>query len=784
MRRSLRRDPVFAAPGVLPPNEGRVLRDSSFLCRPSQGFVRRPPRALWAASLFLFLIGGMGFSASPGLAQAAAGGGAGAGALGATPLPDTYRDAGTQALVQRAQRARARIEDGLESYNGVLWERTYVGLDAIGFRRERGLLQEERTATIRWERDGVRTALWDGGRREIPIVGATSARQLGMARTLSRQLLNASVPPPLTFDPGSDRLVFGEGDWALHPLADTAWAHYRYASGDTLTLTLPIDGRSVVIAEVLVEPRRSDFRLLAASLWFDIESGSLVRAVYRPARPFDLSVDDPDGSSDVPWLLRPIRAEIRIVTVDHALQDFRWWIPRRFVFEGEGQVGLLARFPLSIEWTVGEILVNDPAPEALLPTGLRPGWIRQERRVGSLEDGGRYTVASIVPPFFALARGPNLTPPGAPDPAPFRPAELRELEGRVRRLLPTPPLTDAQFAWGLAEGMTRVNRIEGVSTGVALTVPRGGGREVRGEVRIGSAATTPVGRLDIRGGTTVDRWQTSVYRDLVPSADWGSPHGLTSSLSVLWDGGSPAPFHYASGIAAGRTLQVGGLRLNGSAFYEAHTTAIPGFDWRMRQWFEDALPVAFLNPLADEGNYYGFRANGRWQSGQSPLRARSLARGGVEGASGEQSYGRGWALATWLQPVDRRTDLAIEGGGGMGFGDLPAQRRFFPGGSEVYRPGKIGSVSGDAFTVVRGELARGIPAARIVVSADALWVRNPIEPFPIENSPWNRAGWSDAAYGVGVGASFLDGLIRVDLVREIRGASPGWRFLFYTDGLF
>jgi hypothetical protein len=747
----------------------------------------------------------MGLASAPSLMAQGAGGAARAGTAGveggvpvAGAPSDTYRDAATEALIRRAQRARIEIEEGLESYNGTLWERTYIGLDAAAFRRERGLLQEERTASIRWERDGVRTALWDGGRREIPIVGATSSRQMGMARTLSRQLLTSTVPPPLTFDPGSDRLVFGSGDWALHPLSDTASAHYRYAPGDTLTLTLPMDGRSVVIAEVQVEPRRSDFRLLAASLWFDVETGALVRAVYRPARPFDLGVDGSEGDSDVPWLLRPIRAEIRIVTVDHALQDFRWWIPRRFVFEGEGQVGLLARFPLSIEWTVGEILVNDPAPQALLPTGLRPGWIRQERRVNGGRGGTSYTVASIVPPAFLLARGPNLTPPGAPDPAPFRPAELRELEGRVRRLLPAPPLTETRMSWGLEEGLTRVNRIEGVSTGIAITVPRAAGREVRGELRVGHTALTPVGRLEVRGGTTVDRWHLRGGRELVGSADWGRPLGLNASLGVLWDGGSPAPLHYATGVEAGRALQLGGWRLGVAAFAEEVRSAEPAFDWRLREAFSDTRAPALGNPEAGEGRYAGLRGTARWQSGVLPQRARVLGRGGAELAGGEATYGRAWGMATWLRPLNRRTEFAVEGGGGLGSGfgggDLPAHRRFFPGGSELYRPGEIGAVAGDAFTVLRAEVGRGLPGARVVLSVDALWVRNPRdlllgdvllgEVAAHVPSPWDRQGWSPPALGVGVGASFLDGLIRVDVVRELRGAAPGWRFLIYADGLF
>ena len=70
-------------------------------------------------------------------------------------------------------------------------------------------------------------------------------------------------------DPGTDRLSFTEDEWALHPLADSATDHYRFASGDTLRLAFASGQPDIVLYEILVEPRRSDFRLIAGSLWFD-----------------------------------------------------------------------------------------------------------------------------------------------------------------------------------------------------------------------------------------------------------------------------------------------------------------------------------------------------------------------------------------------------------------------------------------------------------------------------------------------------------------------------------
>ncbi len=73
---------------------------------------------------------------------------------------------------------------------------------------------------------------------------------------------------------------------------------------------------------------------------------------------------------------------------------------------------------------------------------------------------------------------------------------------------------------------------------------------------------------------------------------------------------------------------------------------------------------------------------------------------------------------------------------------------------------------GNAFWMTRAELGKTIEGARAVVFTDLGWV-----------------GDRDHARDVGVGASFMDGLIRFDLAR---GIYPGtqWRFSGYLDGVF
>jgi hypothetical protein len=129
----------------------------------------------------------------------------------------------------------------------------------------------------------------------------------------------------------------------------------------------------VVLHEVLVEPRRADFHLVAGSLWFDEENRSLVRATYRPARPFDLLLDEPQDAEEVPAILQPVEAEISYVTVEYSLNELRFWLPRRFALEGEVRMGRLMRIPLTVEWSVEQYDVNQTASRT------RPGACRTSR---------------------------------------------------------------------------------------------------------------------------------------------------------------------------------------------------------------------------------------------------------------------------------------------------------------------------------------------------------------------------------------------------------------------
>jgi len=98
------------------------------------------------------------------------------------------------------------------------------------------------------------------------------------------------------------------------------------------------------------------------------------------------------------------------------------------------------------------------------------------------------------------------------------------------------------------------------------------------------------------------------------------------------------------------------------------------------------------------------------------------------------------------------------------------QSRWYLGGPNTLRGYGGGVTSGDAFWRARVEIANRLPAARLVLFYDVG-----------RAGPRDHLSLARPLMGAGLGASFLDGLVRIDLARALR--SPrGWRLDFYVDG--
>lgn len=699
----------------------------------------------------------------------------------ATP-PDTFLDPAVRELVARAREARQREVEGISTYEGVLRERIYVGVSAARFRRERGLFEQERVARLRWTAEGERAIQWIGARRAIPIVGADTRRdqadaqgRVGRAGEELRTEMRSELPDELlrdadlgtfAFDPSGDRLAFG-GSAFLNPLADTADVEYRFASGDTLRLRLP-DGRTVVLLEVKVQPRRAAFSLVAGSLWFDAETALLVRATYRPARAFNLLLDEPEDADEVPGFLQPVEAEISYVTVEYSLHEFRWWLPRRFAMEGEARAGRVVRFPLTIDWSMGQYEVNEPTSAIPLTGPLPPGWARREERVE--RDGKVSYVTVVVPEAGRLLAAPELSEDfGRRGPLAFTDQEVQRLRGELESLLPTYQRFRPQLSWGLTRGLTRYNRVEGLSLGALLEAPLTPSLLAAAEARLGTGDRTPYGAGTLRLGGESRHWTLSGYRRLSAVDDWSNPFSFTSSLQNLFLGSSVGEFYRATGASLARSRTGRATRLELGGFYERHGAAerTTDFSFAGLLWDRDTREVLEAMPVT----VGGLRGDLRWYKGQDPngliLTGRIL--GEVAGLDAE--YQRGAVSVSASHPFLFGTSGAVEVGAGSLWGDVLPQRTFVLGGAATLRGFDEDVLRGPSFWRARAELASGFAGARLGVFGDAAWA-GPRSEFTLD----------DPFLAVGIGASLLDGLVRLDLARGVRRGGT-WRLHLYLDGL-
>lgn len=728
--------------------------------------------------------------------------------LAPSPL-DAFADSGAARLVAAARARRERAERLVEAYDATVTQRIGVGIRAL--RRDRMLFHQELAAHISWRRDGQTRVEVSGARQAIPV----AVSGLHVPEDLDNQVSF------LVLDPAEDylRLMGGDAEGILYPLADGAEAHYRFASGDTTVITLP-DGRSIRLLELRVTPRRAEFRLMAGSLWFDADTYGLVRAVFRPARPFDLELDGDPGDDDVPGVLKPIRAEVRYVTVEYGLYEFRWWLPRFLAVDAEASVGSVMHVPVRFERVYSGYRVRGgsepPAHPARRPAGsvrrrdrdstattvdpdslaraiaacvqrvqdsirtANEGRMRVEISVGASRvqrrcrreqrQDDRWPIEVVVPADTqALLASPELGAPILDMGDVISETELRQL-GREIGAIPERPWqlrTRPQLGVLGALSLARFNRVEGLSLAGKLTFDLGR-LEIDALGRFGVADLEPNAEIGLLRPTTALRLRVAGYRRLAAANPEARPLGAINSFSALFFGRDDGEYYRALGAEVTGT-----------------PTARQWYDWRVYAERQRAAAVetdASLPRLFDGSRR--FRSNIAAQPADevgAALRARLAASPSLgttlgadvslDGATGTFDFARGALALRATADASRKLSLGVEGGAGTSIGAVPVQSRWYLGAPATLRGYAGGAAAGDAFWRARAELAVGIRGARLALFGDAGWAGSRA-----------RFGEGTTLTAAGIGGSFLDGLFRADLSKGLR-ASGGWRFDFYVDGV-
>jgi len=708
---------------------------------------------------------------------------------------DTFRDEAARELIRRARAERGREAAGLASWESTIRERISVGLTTRDIRRERGLFTSERVGRVRWDSTGVETIRWFGIRRAVPIAGEGAEIEVERPENLTE----------FPVDPAGDRLVLA-GSPFHHPLADDAGDYYRFASGDTMRVILP-SGEEVVLAEVRVEPRTSGFEILAGSLWFDLGSAALVRGAFRPARPFDLQLDEPEEADDVPGFLKPIIVRVEAMIVEYALYDLQWWLPTRVRFEGDGQIGSLLTIPVVVEAFTQDVEINEPGLDPEFPTP--DGWTRSE--IGPCDDphegrrrrderdapvegdeeqearaeadaeedaedaepcenpDGPTRIILLPPEETLVAWFDSDEESQLSDTEPFSSDELNQIRDRLGKIT-LPPAPAAEPTIRLAG--FRYNRVEALSGGVRAEVPLDGETRLIGEARIGLADLVPNLTASVVTRSGDGELEMAGYWKLQDVGDWGNPFALLPSAHALLLAYDDAQYYRVAGLSVG--WRAGGTtRTEVRMFGERHWDAPKETDVSLPHLLSDyEFPE---NVTAEEVTLFGVSGRVRLQAGRDPEKPIYTATVWAEGAVGDREYVRFAGSGSVGVPIAKVAEVALEASAGSSVGTPPPQRYYFLGGVETLRafPNTPDAHRGTAFWLGRVELGTRNPALRIVLFSDLGWAGSRSD-FTFD----------DPAISAGIGFSLLDGLIRLDVARSLQGRDPNaWRVYLSVDGL-
>ena len=578
------------------------------------------------------------------------------------------------------------------------------------------------------------------------------------------------------------------------------------------------DGTVIRLLELEIIPRRSEPFLVSGSLWLEDRDHAVVRAVLRLARPFDFHRDfssipddddgpeDDDDGDDIPGFLRPLRADLRYMTIEYGLWDQQWWLPRLIAFEGEAEVGGLLSVPIELERSYAEYDVSafppgepvpplvwlppdsvcgnggsgqedeedDDAHEVDVTVGTEGSSVRQRHHHGCecTDDHCQVVVTTATGDSLALIESPYLPPSVFAGETGFMTErELEDLFATVEGL-PRAPWQVASITWRTGfQGLDlmRYNRVEGLSIGATAGAELGGAR-LDGTVRLGVADLAPNFELAASRESAISRQRLAAYRRLDAVGPAPASLGLGSSLTALLFGRDDGDYYRSWGAELTRTPAGGSDGLSWRAFGELQRSAEKQTDFSLA----NALGGTEFRPniVADDADQGGVEVQLRGSRGRDPTGWRGSVTAGLLGSAGTFNFGQPRLALAGAAPLPGGLLAGLQLSGGATFGKAPQQSWYYLGGGRTVRGYDGNAARGEGYWTARGEVATSAPGARIVLFSDAGWAGD-VDAFSAD----------PPLLSVGAGVSFLDGLVRMDLARPLREVpgSGNWRVELQVD---
>ena len=703
--------------------------------------------------------------------------------------PDTTRDAyldeTARRLVLGAKAARDTARLAIDAYTALIRER--VGMEAPAFRRDRPWMHGERAIRVRWSREEPDVAHVLGARFRHPGSAPGDSEFFTGLRT------------ERFADPLGDPFIFGfavfvqsQGAEAptRSPLRPDSERHYQFRSGDTISVRLS-DGRAVQAVAVTVIPRYPNIRLVSAIMWIDPESFGLVRVAYRLAKKIDremswrlrlggrggfgLRVDagppdtaDSAFASDSPRTpptlvdrllsgavnnsLPRLEMDISTVVADYGLWEMRHWLPRSVRWQGHmvAAEGVTATrdvppaVPMTIDWTLEIEDIRERGAEAAEGTPASAAeamrlWHQEGDSVrGDLESADPGETVTIVPADREALTTSDLLPPAFWEDQAVDDATLQQVASDLAAIGTGEGGDRSQAAspWvfhppGKTLRLLRYNPVERVSVGTRLRRDFGWGTAEL-TTRIGTARLEPPDiDLTLLRDHPRSRMLVSFYRTL-RGVDLGARGNGTPGLYVT---GDPADFHWSHGAAI-RFLPPSGERNRFSLRLFAERDTDVGADTR-----RDRVGAGLTWRPWWGGFEFGSVGGG--------------GRVGVRGSMGDNPHARALVEGALVVPLPDRMSLGVQAGIARVWGDPAQQDLWRVGGTGSWLRGHDDAVRASRIAMARVDVQRPWRFLRLSVFGD-----------------WARAGGDDF-YAAGAGVVFMNGLMRVDVARGLRGGREG-----------
>jgi hypothetical protein len=752
----------------------------------------------------------------------------------ASVLASAFRDATARELFNRARSARIAQDSSLKSYDAKVRQRLSVLMGVGKLGRDRLVYRNESAFRVQWQRGVGAHVEMTGARVAAPVVGSSK-----IERDAVQSEVTGSDMSPIPYFPGSETLWVGllaaqtevDEQSIVNPLARGAEAYYTYRTGDSVSFRLP-DGRTVQLRELKVRPRAAKMNYVVGSLWFDTESGQLVRAAYRFAAPSQMAIGVSAGDSTrkapkvisfiMTGLLSPNTAQISAVAVEYGLYEGRFWLPRLQSMEGSAEA-MFARIPVKYENAFSYTSVNGDLglPEIHVDTtvtDLEPGFERPPSGLGA-EARRRWRDSTRAARATARkARSDSIH-------AGIRVGSMRQCDTSATRVVTEYRYGDARLPVEVRAPCDVDKLMQSPDLPASVY---DSGEEIFGSAdrqRLIDEALSMAAQAPVFGALPRPRFQFG------PSMTrFNRVEGFSTGLKVAQQLGGG--YEAAALGRVGAADRVANVELSLARSNLSRTVRLNGYnrlasanDWGNPLSFGASLSAFFFG--RDEGFYYrttgaellwtserGVRLDWRAFSerqraavqkttyslgapfianiaaasmvstgaavrflhthGLDPRGFRAFTDLRLEGAGGDSTYGRGALDVTLSHGLAAKLDGALTLAGGSSIGQLPSQRRWFFGGTQTIRGQRPDTAqSGTAFWLGRMELARTQIGFRTSLFGDIGWTGD-------------RAKLRDVGRpmsGVGIGLSALDGLIRFDVARGLYPRKQT-RVTLYLDARF